>query len=120
MLVSNIILSNKALLSKWENNVNQSLSVISVTVRCVCFGGFNLFLLLFIYSCIFHFQLTNRCVRAKLNVAMICQTLVSPPEGDKEISRDNISCRVSYVANGKCLLRASGFDLSRQQNKASI
>ncbi|XP_005722467.1 collagen type IV alpha-3-binding protein [Pundamilia nyererei] len=43
--------------------------------------------------------LTNRCVRAKLNVAMICQTLVSPPEGDKEISRDNISCRVSYVAN---------------------
>lgn len=31
----NIILSNKALLSKWENNVNPSLSVISVTVRYV-------------------------------------------------------------------------------------
>ncbi|XP_030594300.1 collagen type IV alpha-3-binding protein-like isoform X1 [Archocentrus centrarchus] len=42
---------------------------------------------------------TNQCVRAKINVAMICQTLVSPPEGDKEISRDNILCRVSYVAN---------------------
>ncbi|XP_061906875.1 ceramide transfer protein-like isoform X1 [Entelurus aequoreus] len=42
---------------------------------------------------------TNRCVRAKINVAMICQTLVSPPEGDKEISRDNILCRITYVAN---------------------
>lgn len=32
---------------------------------------------------------------------MICQTLVSPPEGDKEISRDNILCKITYVANGK-------------------
>lgn len=31
---------------------------------------------------------------------MICQTLVSPPEGDKEISRDNILCKITYVANG--------------------
>ncbi|XP_061624047.1 ceramide transfer protein-like isoform X5 [Phyllopteryx taeniolatus] len=42
---------------------------------------------------------SNRCVRAKINVAMICQTLVSPPEGDKELSRDNILCRITYVAN---------------------
>ncbi|XP_076007197.1 ceramide transfer protein-like isoform X5 [Genypterus blacodes] len=42
---------------------------------------------------------TNRCVRAKINVAMICQTLVSPPEGDKQISRDNILCKITYVAN---------------------
>uniref|UniRef100_A0A3P8NN25 Ceramide transfer protein n=1 Tax=Astatotilapia calliptera TaxID=8154 RepID=A0A3P8NN25_ASTCA len=42
---------------------------------------------------------TNRCVRAKINVAMICQTLVSPPEGDKEISRDNIMCKINYIAN---------------------
>ncbi|KAG9355058.1 hypothetical protein JZ751_001771 [Albula glossodonta] len=42
---------------------------------------------------------TNRCVRAKINVAMICQTLVSPPEGDKEISRENILCKITYVAN---------------------
>uniref|UniRef100_A0A8C2ILX3 Ceramide transporter 1b n=1 Tax=Cyprinus carpio TaxID=7962 RepID=A0A8C2ILX3_CYPCA len=26
-------------------------------------------------------------------------TLVSPPEGDKEISRDNILCKITYVAN---------------------
>lgn len=47
-------------------------------------------------------QPTNRCVRAKINIAMICQTLVSPPEGDKEISRDNILCKITYVANGAC------------------
>lgn len=44
-------------------------------------------------------QPTSRCVRAKINIAMICQTLVSPPEGDKEISRDNITCKITYVAN---------------------
>ncbi|KAK5852270.1 hypothetical protein PBY51_023752 [Eleginops maclovinus] len=44
-------------------------------------------------------QPSNRCVRAKINIGMICQTLVSPPEGDKEISRDNILCKITYVAN---------------------
>ncbi|XP_062290119.1 ceramide transfer protein-like isoform X4 [Scomber scombrus] len=44
-------------------------------------------------------QPTNKCVRAKINIGMICQTLVSPPEGDKEISRDNILCKITYVAN---------------------
>uniref|UniRef100_A0A8C5QF71 Ceramide transfer protein n=1 Tax=Leptobrachium leishanense TaxID=445787 RepID=A0A8C5QF71_9ANUR len=43
--------------------------------------------------------LNNRCVRAKINIAMICQTLVSPPEGNKELSRDNIQCKITYVAN---------------------
>ena len=52
----------------------------------------------FIY--ILFWQLNNRCVRAKINVAMICQTLVSPPEGNQEISRDNILCKITYVANG--------------------
>ncbi|XP_072520979.1 ceramide transfer protein isoform X4 [Salminus brasiliensis] len=42
---------------------------------------------------------SSRCIRAKINVAMICQTLVSPPEGNKEISRDNILCKITYVAN---------------------
>ncbi|XP_054467832.1 ceramide transfer protein isoform X5 [Anoplopoma fimbria] len=44
-------------------------------------------------------QPSGRCVRAKINIGMICQTLVSPPEGDKEISRDNILCKITYVAN---------------------
>ncbi|XP_054571141.1 ceramide transfer protein isoform X1 [Eptesicus fuscus] len=43
--------------------------------------------------------LNNRCVRAKINIAMICQTLVSPPEGNQKISRDNILCKITYVAN---------------------
>ncbi|XP_051525547.1 ceramide transfer protein isoform X8 [Myxocyprinus asiaticus] len=42
---------------------------------------------------------SSRCIRAKINVAMICQTLISPPEGDKEITRDNILCKITYVAN---------------------
>uniref|UniRef100_A0A8C7U0U3 Ceramide transporter 1 n=1 Tax=Oncorhynchus mykiss TaxID=8022 RepID=A0A8C7U0U3_ONCMY len=28
-------------------------------------------------------------------------TLVSPPEGNKEISRDNVLCKITYVANGE-------------------
>ncbi|XP_075934052.1 ceramide transfer protein-like isoform X1 [Anarhichas minor] len=44
-------------------------------------------------------QPSSRCVRAKINIGIICQTLVSPPEGDKEISRDNILCKITYVAN---------------------
>uniref|UniRef100_A0A3Q2YVB6 Ceramide transfer protein n=1 Tax=Hippocampus comes TaxID=109280 RepID=A0A3Q2YVB6_HIPCM len=44
-------------------------------------------------------QPSSRCVRAKINIAMICQTLVSPPEGNKEISRDNVLCKITYVAN---------------------
>ncbi|KAM4719613.1 ceramide transfer protein-like isoform 2-T2 [Anableps anableps] len=44
-------------------------------------------------------QPSSRCVRVKINIAMICQTLVSPPEGDKEISRDNILCKITYFAN---------------------
>ncbi|XP_053557376.1 ceramide transfer protein isoform X4 [Bombina bombina] len=41
----------------------------------------------------------NRCVRAKINIALICQTLASPPDGNKDISRDNIQCKITYVAN---------------------
>ncbi|XP_059906572.1 ceramide transfer protein-like isoform X1 [Gadus macrocephalus] len=44
-------------------------------------------------------QPSSRCVRAKINIGLICQTLVSPPEGDKEISRDNLVCKITYVAN---------------------
>ncbi|XDV20254.1 hypothetical protein PO909_025607 [Leuciscus waleckii] len=45
------------------------------------------------------YQSSARCIRAKINVAMICQTLISPPEGDKDITRDNILCKITYVAN---------------------
>ncbi|KAM9735071.1 ceramide transfer protein-like isoform 3-T3 [Menidia menidia] len=44
-------------------------------------------------------QPTSKCVRAKINIGLICQTLVSPPEGDRELGRDNILCKITYVAN---------------------
>lgn len=62
---------------------------------------FHVTRLLLLILCCFS-QPSNRCVRAKINIAMICQTLVSPPEGDKEISRDNLLCKITYVANGVC------------------
>ncbi|XP_052448103.1 ceramide transfer protein isoform X3 [Carassius gibelio] len=42
---------------------------------------------------------SSRCIRAKINVAMICQTLISPPEGDEKLTRDNFLCKITYVAN---------------------
>uniref|UniRef100_A0A8C4QJI0 Ceramide transfer protein n=1 Tax=Eptatretus burgeri TaxID=7764 RepID=A0A8C4QJI0_EPTBU len=42
---------------------------------------------------------TSKCVRVKINIAMICQTLVSPPENGQDITRDNIVCKITYVAN---------------------
>uniref|UniRef100_S4RXN9 Ceramide transporter 1b n=1 Tax=Petromyzon marinus TaxID=7757 RepID=S4RXN9_PETMA len=51
-------------------------------------------------SCRHHaYPVTNRYVRAKINVALICQTLVSPPDGNQNIQRDNLLCRITYVAN---------------------
>lgn len=75
-----------------------SLSTASCSEICGSLGIVCIYIFSFFF---FYFQPTNRCVRAKINVAMICQTLVSPPEGDKEISRDNILCKITYVANGK-------------------
>nr|XP_032824212.1 ceramide transfer protein-like isoform X1 [Petromyzon marinus] len=42
---------------------------------------------------------TGKCVRVKINIAMICQTFVSPPENGQDIMRDNILCKITYVAN---------------------
>ena len=72
--------------------------LIAVTVYIVLY-----FFLIAVFHFVY-FQPSSRCVRAKINIAMICQTLVSPPEGDKEISRDNILCRITYVANGESTL----------------
>lgn len=50
------------------------------------------------YACYFYFQ--NKYVRVKMNVAMICETIINPP-ADGEISRDDIKCKISYTAEGK-------------------
>ncbi|XP_029649707.1 ceramide transfer protein isoform X3 [Octopus sinensis] len=40
----------------------------------------------------------NKYVRVKMNVSMACQTLIEPPN-DSEITRDNITCKITYTAN---------------------
>ncbi|CAE1292316.1 COL4A3BP [Acanthosepion pharaonis] len=40
----------------------------------------------------------GKYVRVKMNVSMACQTLIEPPD-DGEITRDNITCKISYTAN---------------------
>ncbi|CAH1796344.1 unnamed protein product [Owenia fusiformis] len=44
-------------------------------------------------------QMVAKCVRVLFNVALICQTIVEPPPAGKEISRDNLRCRIQYSAN---------------------
>lgn len=36
-----------------------------------------------------------------MNVAMVCETSVEPPQDGMPISRDNITCKIQYTANGK-------------------
>lgn len=72
-----------------------------------------LFLICVLICVVTFLQPSSRCIRAKINVAMICQTLVSPPEGGKEISRDDLLCKITYVANGKETVRYKTYTESR-------
>ncbi|XP_013394772.1 collagen type IV alpha-3-binding protein isoform X2 [Lingula anatina] len=38
-------------------------------------------------------------IRAIMNVAMICETVVEPPQSDRNITRENITCKIQYHAN---------------------
>jgi len=41
-------------------------------------------------------------VRIVVNVAMICETIINePPLNPKDIKRENIQCKLTYVAFGK-------------------
>lgn len=45
-------------------------------------------------------------IRATLNVGFVCQTTMNKPvDPGKEstITRDDVSCRLIYAANGKCI-----------------
>lgn len=39
-------------------------------------------------------------VRITMNVAMICETIIEPP-ADGDITRDHITCKITYTADGK-------------------
>uniref|UniRef100_A0A646QCI9 Ceramide transfer protein n=1 Tax=Hemiscolopendra marginata TaxID=943146 RepID=A0A646QCI9_9MYRI len=41
----------------------------------------------------------TKCVRIKLTVILMCQTFIDPPQEDKEITRDNLTCKVTYCAS---------------------
>ncbi|KAK2171314.1 hypothetical protein NP493_1079g00032 [Ridgeia piscesae] len=43
--------------------------------------------------------LNTKFVRMRFNIAMICQTVVQPPDNGEEIKRENLSCRIQYSAN---------------------
>jgi len=42
--------------------------------------------------------LVPKCVRIRINVGLICQTIIQPPERGKEITRDNLTCKIHYSA----------------------
>ena len=43
-------------------------------------------------------------IRATLNVGLVCQTIVNrqvEPGKESSITRDDVSCKIMYAANGK-------------------
>lgn len=60
--------------------------------------------LVFFMQRIWYLQ-ANKFVRIKMNVSLICQTIINPPKGDT-VTRADISCKISYTANGKYLYTA--------------
>ena len=41
---------------------------------------------------------SNKCVRVALTVCLYCQTLITPPEDGSKVSRDDITCKITYCA----------------------
>ncbi|CAG5128563.1 unnamed protein product [Candidula unifasciata] len=50
------------------------------------------------YSCEHPDCQPNKYVRITMNVAMICETIIEPP-ADGDISRDHITCKITYTAD---------------------
>jgi len=42
---------------------------------------------------------SSKCVRVKMNVAMICETIVTPRTDGQPATRDDITCNIQYAAN---------------------
>ncbi|XP_064475291.1 ceramide transfer protein-like [Ornithodoros turicata] len=40
----------------------------------------------------------GKCVRVRLTVCLMCQTFVDPPQPNSKITRDNLSCRITYCS----------------------
>ncbi|KAF8794541.1 Ceramide transfer protein like [Argiope bruennichi] len=50
----------------------------------------------------------GKCVRLIMTVSLVCQTFVDPPTENKEISRENLTCRITYCSSTEKLARSAG------------
>ncbi|XP_035233642.1 ceramide transfer protein-like isoform X1 [Stegodyphus dumicola] len=41
----------------------------------------------------------GKCVRLVMTVSLVCQTFVDPPTENQEITRDNLTCRITYCSS---------------------
>lgn len=54
-------------------------------------------------ACIPSLQASSKLIRATLHVGMVCQTITKTPVEpgkESELTRDDVSCRIIYAANG--------------------
>ncbi|KAK0060128.1 collagen type IV alpha-3-binding protein [Biomphalaria pfeifferi] len=51
------------------------------------------------YSCEHPECPPNKYVRITMNVALICETIIEPPANESTITRDNITCKITYTAD---------------------
>ncbi|XP_070173383.1 ceramide transfer protein-like isoform X2 [Littorina saxatilis] len=51
------------------------------------------------YSCDHPSCPAGKYVRITMNVAMICHTIIEPPSNGGDITRDNITCKITYTAD---------------------
>ena len=60
-------------------------------------------------------QSTSKLIRATLYVGLVCQTIVTrqvAPGKEAELTRDDISCKLVYAANGMLLCFAGNGDMT--------
>lgn len=43
-------------------------------------------------------QNSGKMVRLKFNVALLCQTIVTPPGNGRQIGREHVTCKIQYTA----------------------
>ncbi|XP_066583881.1 ceramide transfer protein [Prorops nasuta] len=41
---------------------------------------------------------TGKCVRVYLTVCLVCQTFIDPPKEEEEITRENLTCKITYCS----------------------
>ena len=81
---------------------------------CVCVYVLCMHVCICVCACVFIYdhcspfplatQSTSKLIRATLHIGMVCQTIANKPVQpgkEAELTRDNISCRIIYAANGE-------------------